>query len=136
MRPTAISERLAARDPANTQWQRDLSVSHNNIGDVLTAQGDLPAALAAYRKELEITERLAARDPGNIVWQHDLVVSFHRMGTAAPAAEALPFLERALSVLERLENEKRALPDQRKISETITTLIDQRRSELSTAKAK
>jgi hypothetical protein len=27
----------AARDPANTEWQRDLSVSHLKIGDVLVA---------------------------------------------------------------------------------------------------
>ena len=39
-----IREALAARDPANTQWQRDLSVSHDNIGNVLVAQGDGPAA--------------------------------------------------------------------------------------------
>ena len=36
--------------PANTEWQRDLSVSHDRIGDVLVAQGDGPGALAAYRK--------------------------------------------------------------------------------------
>jgi hypothetical protein len=45
-----LAQRLAARDPANTQWQRDLSVSHDRIGDVLVAQGDGPGALAAYRK--------------------------------------------------------------------------------------
>ena len=39
----AIAEGLAKRDPANTQWQRDLSVSHDRIGDVLVAQGDGPA---------------------------------------------------------------------------------------------
>ena len=41
----AIAEKLAARDPANTDWQRDLSVSHNKIGDVLVAQGDGEGAL-------------------------------------------------------------------------------------------
>ena len=41
-------EELAAADPGNAGWQRDLSVSHNKIGDVLTAQGNLAAALAAY----------------------------------------------------------------------------------------
>jgi hypothetical protein len=43
-----------------TQWQRDLSISHENIGDVLVAQGDRPEALAAYRKSLVIHEALAA----------------------------------------------------------------------------
>jgi hypothetical protein len=36
-------------NPGNAGWQRDLSVSHNKIGDVQRAQGDLTAALASYR---------------------------------------------------------------------------------------
>ena len=28
-------------------WQRNLSISHNNVGDALSAQGDLPRALDA-----------------------------------------------------------------------------------------
>ena len=39
-----IRARLAAADPANTDWQRDLSVSHNKLGDVAAAAGDLTAA--------------------------------------------------------------------------------------------
>ena len=39
-----IRERLAASDPANAAWQRDLSVSLNKLGDLAVAQGDLPAA--------------------------------------------------------------------------------------------
>ncbi len=42
----AVCERLAAADPANTEWQRDLSVSFNKIGDVLRAQGKLDEAFA------------------------------------------------------------------------------------------
>ena len=41
-------------DPGNADWQRDLSVSHDKIGDVLVAQGNLPGALAAYRDGLAI----------------------------------------------------------------------------------
>ena len=44
-----IRTRLAAADPANTQWQRDLSVSHDRLGDVARAAGDLAAARAAYQ---------------------------------------------------------------------------------------
>jgi predicted negative regulator of RcsB-dependent stress response len=63
-----------ARDPANTQWQRDLSVSETKIGDVLVAQGAGPGALAAYRRGLAIAEALARRDPANTQWQRDLSV--------------------------------------------------------------
>jgi hypothetical protein len=77
----AIREVLAARDPANTDWQRDLSVSHNKIGDVLVAQGDGAGALAAYRTGLAIAEVLAARDPANAQWQTDVAVSCAKLGT-------------------------------------------------------
>jgi tetratricopeptide (TPR) repeat protein len=76
----AIAEALAARDPANAKWQRDLSVSFDRIGDVLVAQGDGPGALAAYRKGLAIRQALAARDPANANWQRDLIVSNVKLG--------------------------------------------------------
>ena len=74
-----IREELAARDPANTGWQRDLSVSFLKIGDVLVAQGDGAGALGAYRKGLGIAEELAARYPANAEWQRDLIVSFVKL---------------------------------------------------------
>jgi tetratricopeptide (TPR) repeat protein len=75
-----IREGLAKRDPANTEWQRDLSVSHDRIGDVLVAQGDGPGALAAYQAGLAIREGLAKRDPENTGWQRDLSVSKAKIG--------------------------------------------------------
>ena len=39
----AIIDRLAKSDPGNAGWQRDLSVSYREVGDVQMAQGDLPA---------------------------------------------------------------------------------------------
>lgn len=42
----------AAADPANTGWQRDLSVSHNKIGDLAVAAGDLAAARTAHQASL------------------------------------------------------------------------------------
>ena len=75
-----IAVRLAAADPGNTEWQRDLSVSHNKIGDVAVAAGDLTAARTAYQAGLDIRERLAAADPGNTEWQRDLSVSHNKVG--------------------------------------------------------
>ena len=46
-----------------TRWQRDLSVSHNKIGDLAAAQGDLTAARTAYQAGLDIASRLAAAIP-------------------------------------------------------------------------
>ena len=59
----AIRERLAAADRSNTEWQRDLSISYEKVGDVLKAQGKLDDALTAYRDSLAIRERLIAADP-------------------------------------------------------------------------
>ncbi len=49
-----IRARLAAADPGNAGWQRDLSLSRLRIGDLLRAVGDLTGALASYRASLEI----------------------------------------------------------------------------------
>ncbi len=95
-------EALAARDPANTGWQRDLSVSHDRIGDVLVAQGDGPQALAAYRRGLAIREALAARDPANTEWQRDLSVSHNKIGDVLVAQgdgpQALAAYRRGLAI--------------------------------------
>ena len=73
-------EHLAAADPGNAEWQRDLSVSHNKIGNVLRAQGNLTGALQAFQASLEIAKGLAAADPGNTGWQRDLSVSQEKIG--------------------------------------------------------
>ena len=86
----AIFERLAARDPDNTEWQRDLSVSFEMIGVLERAQCDLAAALKSYRDSLAIRERLVARDPGNAEWQRDLSVLFDKIGDIEWAQDDFP----------------------------------------------
>ena len=73
----------AAADPANTQWQRDLSVSHNKLGDIAVAAGDLTTARTSYQAGLDIAQRLAAADPANTQWQRDLSVSHNKLGDIA-----------------------------------------------------
>jgi predicted negative regulator of RcsB-dependent stress response len=101
-----IREVMVARDPANTGWQRDLSVSQIEIGDVLLAQGNGPGALAAYRKGLEIQEALAARNPANTGWQRDLSVSYIKIGDVLLAQGngpgALASYRKALEIQEAL----------------------------------
>jgi tetratricopeptide (TPR) repeat protein len=75
-----IAEALAASEPANTEWQRALSVSFNKIGDALVTLGDRSAALAAYRKGIGFAEALAASDRDNTEWQRDLSLSHKRIG--------------------------------------------------------
>jgi tetratricopeptide (TPR) repeat protein len=82
----AIRDKLAARDPDNAEWQRDLSISFDRIGDVQRARGNLDAALEAYRDSLAIREKLAAHDPGNTGWQRDLIVSNVKLAEVAEEA--------------------------------------------------
>jgi len=56
-----IAKKLAAGDPTNSQWQRDLSVSYEKLGDVAVTQGQLEEARAAYGEDLAIRKKLAAR---------------------------------------------------------------------------
>ncbi len=101
-----VLQRLAAADPGNAGWQRDLSVSHDKIGDVLVAQGNLAQALESYRASLAIAERLAGADPGNAGWQRDLSVSHNKIGDVLVAqgnlAQALESYRASLAIRERL----------------------------------
>ena len=76
------------------------------MGDVLTAQGNLPGAFDAYQASLAIRERLAAQDPQNAGWQRDLAVSFsmlyHSNHAAGNDEEAARALHRCHEVLERM----------------------------------
>ena len=59
----ATAEHLRALQPETLEWQRDLSVSYDKVGDVKSSQGDLPGALASYQAGLEIRRKLSAADP-------------------------------------------------------------------------
>jgi tetratricopeptide (TPR) repeat protein len=75
-----IFQALLASTPDSTDYQRELSVSDENIAHVLLAQGDLPGALANYRDSLAIMKALTAKDPVNTGWQRDLVRYYRELG--------------------------------------------------------
>ena len=101
----AISRRLAAQDPSNAGWQRDLAGAHSRMGDVLQAQGKLAEAQAAYGENLAISRRLAAQDPSNAGWQRELAVAHSRVGDVLEAqgklAEAQAAFEENLAISRR-----------------------------------
>jgi tetratricopeptide (TPR) repeat protein len=59
-----IRDKLAAADPGNNEWQRDLSVSHDRIGGRFEEQGNLPEALKSYREAFAVNKVLARKDLG------------------------------------------------------------------------
>jgi len=102
----AICERLAAADPSNTTWRRDLAVSHNRVGDVLQWQGDLTGALTEYRAALAISEWLAMDDPSSAICQRELSASHNKVGDMLQGqgdlGEALTHYRTGLVIMERL----------------------------------
>jgi tetratricopeptide (TPR) repeat protein len=80
--PPAVpsTDRVFAEMTNDADWQRNVSVAHQLIGDVLRDQKDFAGALSEYRADLAIAARLAATAPANKRWQHDLSVSHERIG--------------------------------------------------------
>jgi tetratricopeptide (TPR) repeat protein len=111
-RSVEIMRNLTTTDPGNAGWQRDLSVSHNNIGDVLVAQGNLPAALESYQASLAIRERLAQADPGNAGWQRDLAFSHWRL--AQYGNQPRFHWQQVVSILRELEKQGHLAPADQK----------------------
>ena len=94
---------LLAGNPGSTDYQHELSVADEKVGDVQVTQGDLADALASYQADLAIAERLAKSDPG---WQRDLSVSYNKVGDVQVAqgklADAIASYQASLAIAERL----------------------------------
>src|SRR5262249_55401596 len=93
-------ERLPQSYPGNA------ASSHEKVGEVLVARGDLAGALKCYRDSLAIRERLARADPGHAGWQRELSVSYEMIGDVQLAqgdtAGALTSYRGSLAIRERL----------------------------------
>ena len=75
-----VHQRRAAAEPDRADYQRDLSVSYNKVGDLYSALGQGEKAREAYLKSLSIFERLAQAEPDRADYQRDLSVSYERVG--------------------------------------------------------
>jgi hypothetical protein len=93
----------------NTEWQRDLSVSLEKIGDVHVAQGDIPVALIAYQEGLGIRRTLIQQDPRNAEWQQDLAVSRAKM-TMIDAENARDHWAKVVEILSDMQSRGVLLP--------------------------
>jgi len=102
----ALATALAARDPANADWQLRLATAHFYVGDARRRQNDLDGAMRELTAYRDIAERLVARDSANMTWALEL--SYGHGGVAAiqeaqgDFAGARRALELALSVKESI----------------------------------
>jgi tetratricopeptide (TPR) repeat protein len=71
---------LVAEDDSNVQWQKELSLSYNRIGEVLTKKNRRADALMLFYHAFDIRKALADRAPDNAELQRDVAVSYERIG--------------------------------------------------------
>ena len=102
----AIVEQLAADEPANQKWQRDLMYVYVDLADARTQRKDLTAVHELRRTALAIAERIAAQDPTNTSSQSDLADALAGLADMlehhGDPAQALATYRRALAVGEAL----------------------------------
>ncbi len=96
----------AQAEPDRADYQRDLSVSYERMGDLYTALGQGDQAKEAYLNSLQIFERLAQAEPDRADYQRDLSVSYNKVGDLYRALgqgdQAKEFFLKDLAIAERL----------------------------------
>jgi non-specific serine/threonine protein kinase/serine/threonine-protein kinase len=114
-----IREKLAAAEPAGTEFRADLADSYEAIGDLLLTSGQVDKALAEYRKALAIHESLASLNPGSPTGKSRLVNGYHNVlaGLLATGAtsEALELSAKAQEEARKLFNADPKNPQVRRL---------------------
>jgi tetratricopeptide (TPR) repeat protein len=103
----AIRERLAARDPASSQWQSDLRWSSLQIAITLQQRlGRHAEAVTEARKAIAVGQLLEQRDPTNTDWLANLEQSYAILGEAlgdlGKRDDAIEAQRAGLAIAERL----------------------------------
>ena len=91
-----MREKLAASDPDNAHYRRQLAFSHHNVGLSLVLAGDLPLALEHFRGELRLFESLSDADRKRLKPAHRLLAD-KQIGELADAHRGDQWSTRSLS---------------------------------------
>ncbi|HEY5746016.1 MAG TPA: hypothetical protein VIU12_08075 [Chryseolinea sp.] len=75
-----IADQLAKLDPANTEWQRDLSVGYQQLAHINREIGDLESSHAWYLKSFAIASTLSDKDPVNASLLQDKGIAHFDLG--------------------------------------------------------
>ena len=101
-----IRKQLLAATPERHELQRDLSLCHSRLGDVLLALGQRAAALSEHRADLILARRLAAALPQEARVQRELSVSLNKvadiLASDSEGRAALDLYREALSIRQGL----------------------------------
>jgi tetratricopeptide (TPR) repeat protein len=97
------------KELVNAARQRQQSVTLNDLGDVLSAQGKLPEALEVYKQSLAIKKSLTEQDKSNQGRLRDFALSFEKVGDVLVAQgklqEALETYEQQLTIAQQLSEQ-------------------------------
>ncbi|MBA4081331.1 MAG: hypothetical protein C0496_08710 [Erythrobacter sp.] len=85
---------------------RHRMVIHNELGNILRSEGQLPSARIEFEAGFAIAKRLAATAPSHTKWQHDLSVSHEKIGDVdlqiGNLAAARKRFEASIAIRERI----------------------------------
>jgi tetratricopeptide (TPR) repeat protein/tRNA A-37 threonylcarbamoyl transferase component Bud32 len=132
-RAAGFFEKLVAEYPDNTQFRRDLTVTYNNLGNLLRSVHRLDEAEAVHAKALDLRRQLVADHPEDPLFCHDLAVTLHNFGGYFAAAhkydEADKCLQESVQLFTQLRDQDPADPAPRHdLAEAYNSLGDLRRS--------
>ena len=121
---TRLLEVRCTAKPDRADFQRDLSVSYDRMGDIYRALGEGEKARQAFLQSLQISERLATAEPDRADYRIDLSLSLIRVGLVS-GAEGRRAIEMAREILVELDLAGRLpLSDKPKI-EAIESILSQ-----------
>lgn len=106
-----IQQQLVDSRPEHLQLRDDLALTYSNFASFLANQGELQAAIGAYRQAIGILEQLRQTSPGH---ERDLAVAFNNLGMTQDAlghvAVSRESFRKALHVLEASMQSSHATP--------------------------
>jgi tetratricopeptide (TPR) repeat protein len=101
-----LQEQLINMEAQHTDFQRELSVSLNNLGEIYKALGEGGKALEYQEKSLQVMQDLVSREPQRTDFQRDLSMNYNNVGSIYQAlgegGKALEYYAQALQVIQDL----------------------------------
>ncbi len=113
---------LSHSEPDRADYQRDLSVSCNKMGDLMVSLGQGDAARQHYQNALAIRDRLSQSEPNRADHLDDLAISLMRVASVDPQ-HAVERLERALRIVQALDAQGRLSEQRRPIVKAIGDML-------------
>ncbi|MGY0794226.1 toll/interleukin-1 receptor domain-containing protein [Azospirillum argentinense] len=119
----AIMRRLVEKEPGDTGFQRDLSVSLDKVADI-QRRNDPDGARALYEESLGIRRRLVEKEPGDTEFQRDLSISLNKVADIQQhynPSGARDLYQESLGIVRRLAEKK---PDNTGLQRDLSISLD------------